>query len=55
MPEAAPPPGTACVVLACEQPATLYVQVVDSGSWDEDSSIAMCDRHAMNWRDGDVG
>lgn len=56
MPEEAPPPGTACVVLDCQQSATLYVQVVDSTVVEQDnSSIAMCDSHATNWREGDLG
>ena len=54
MPEDAPPPGTACIVVDCAEPATLYVQVVDTPSMDGESSIAMCDEHAAHWRDGDV-
>jgi hypothetical protein len=54
MPEAAPPPGTACIVIDCDQPATLYVQVAEPATLTGDNSIAMCDKHAANWRDGDV-
>ena len=55
MPEEAPPPGTACIVIDCEQPATLFVLVSETASLDEQSSVAMCDEHAAHWRDGDVG
>lgn len=55
MPEDAPPPGTACIVIDCPQPATLYVEVADIATLDGDNSIAMCDDHAENWRDGNLG
>ncbi|HET6909413.1 MAG TPA: hypothetical protein VFH54_08760 [Mycobacteriales bacterium] len=54
MPEEAPPPGTSCVVIDCPRAATLYVRIAESSSLeDEPNSIAMCDEHAANWRDGD--
>jgi hypothetical protein len=53
-PEDAPSPGTACVVIDCPRPATLYVRVAESASLeDEPNTIAMCDEHAAHWRDGD--
>jgi hypothetical protein len=56
MPEDAPRPGTACIVIDCERWATLHVQVTDTASLDEQpNSIAMCDEHATRWRDGDLG
>jgi len=54
MPEEAPQPGTACMVIECERPATLYVQVSETASLDgQPNSIAMCDEHATHWRVGD--
>jgi hypothetical protein len=55
MPEEAPPPDTACVVIDCARPATLYVWVAEAASLiDEHSSIEMCDEHAAHWRDGEL-
>jgi hypothetical protein len=56
MPEEAPPPGTDCIVVECEQPAALYVRVSGTGELaGEASGIAMCDEHSAHWRDGDPG
>lgn len=55
MPEEAPPPGTPCIVIDCEEQATLFVRVDETGSLEMPNSIAMCDEHAAHWRDGEIG
>jgi hypothetical protein len=52
MPEEAPPPGTACVVEACAQTASVYVSIGDTASLEGERSVAMCDEHAAHWRAG---
>lgn len=50
MPEEQPRPGTACIVAACEQDATVYVDIADGQPMDGETAVAMCDEHAANWR-----
>jgi hypothetical protein len=50
MPEEQPPPGTHCVVEACERPATVYVDIAGGEALEGDRSAAMCDEHAEHWR-----
>ena len=51
MPEERPEPGTHCVVVACERPAEVYVDVSDGQPMDGETAVAMCDEHAAHWRD----
>jgi len=53
MPEEQPPPGTACVVDACEQPATVFVDVTDGQPLEGETAVPMCDGHAAHWRNTD--
>jgi hypothetical protein len=51
MPEEQPTPGTHCVVDACEQVATVYVDVADGQLLEGATTAPMCDQHAAHWRD----
>lgn len=51
MPQEQPPPGTPCVVEACDRTATVYVDVADGAELEGETAVAMCDQHAAHWRE----
>jgi len=50
MPEERPQPGTRCVVAACEEPATMFVDIAEGEPLEGETAVPMCDQHASHWR-----
>jgi hypothetical protein len=50
MPQERPSPGTPCIVDACDEPATVLIDISDGDEIDGETAVAMCDMHADHWQ-----